>query len=62
MYPGFQIWGSSGPHIEKFGGPLQKQNFTYFTIGFSIISLMINKPMLEIRLESVQKTQLELKW
>ena len=23
MYPGFQIWGSSGPLFEKFGGPLQ---------------------------------------
>ena len=23
MYPGFQIWGSPGPHIEKFGGPFQ---------------------------------------
>ena len=22
MYPGFQIMGSSGPLIEKFGGPL----------------------------------------
>ena len=21
MYPGFQIWGSSGPLIEEFGGP-----------------------------------------
>ena len=23
MYPGFQIWRSSGTHIEKFGGPFQ---------------------------------------
>ena len=23
MYPGFQIWGSSEPLLEKFGGPLQ---------------------------------------
>ena len=23
MYAGFQIWGSSGPLFEKFGGPLQ---------------------------------------
>ena len=23
MYPGFQIWGSSGPLFEKIGGPLQ---------------------------------------
>ena len=23
MYLGFQIWGSSGPLFEKFGGPLQ---------------------------------------
>ena len=23
MYPGFRIWGSSGPLFEKFGGPLQ---------------------------------------
>ena len=23
MYPGFQIMGSSGPLLEKFGGPLQ---------------------------------------
>ena len=23
MYPGFQIMGSSGPILEKFGGPLQ---------------------------------------
>ena len=23
MYPGFQIWGSSGLLLEKFGGPLQ---------------------------------------
>ena len=22
MYPGFQIMGSSGPLLEKFGGPL----------------------------------------
>ena len=22
MYPGFQIMGSSGPRLEKFGGPL----------------------------------------
>ena len=55
MYPGFQIWGSPGQLIENFGRPLQNQNFTYFAIGFSVILLMINKPMLEIRLESVQK-------
>ena len=24
MYPGFQIMGSSGPLLEKFGGPLQR--------------------------------------
>ena len=23
MYTGFQIWGSSGPLLEKFGGLLQ---------------------------------------
>ena len=23
MYPGFQIWESSGPLLEKFGSPLQ---------------------------------------
>ena len=23
MYPGFQIMGSPGPLLEKFGGPMQ---------------------------------------
>ena len=48
MYPGFQILGFRGQLIENFGRPLQNQNFTYFTIGFSVILLTINKAMLEI--------------
>ena len=40
------------PQVNQQGGT--KQNFTYFAIGFSVISLTINKPMLEKRLESIQ--------
>ena len=32
----------------------QNKNLTYFTVGFSVISLTINKPILEIHLESMQ--------
>ena len=34
----------------------RNQNFTYFAVGFSVISLTKDKLMLEIRLESMQKT------
>ena len=34
---------------------------TYFTIGFSVISPTINKPMLEIHLKSMKQTELRLK-
>ena len=40
----------------------QNKNLTYFAIGFSVISLTISKPMLEIRLESMQQTELRLKY
>lgn len=33
----------------------------YFAVGFSVISLVINKLMLEIRMESMRQTQLPLK-
>ena len=33
----------------------RKQNFSSYPVGFSVISLTINIPMLEIRLESMQK-------
>ena len=36
----------------------QNKYLTYFAIGSSVISLTINKPMLEIHLESVQQTKL----
>ena len=39
----------------------QNKNLTYFAIGFSVISLTINKPMLEIPLESMQQTEIRLK-
>ena len=40
----------------------RNQNFTYFAVGFSVISLTIDKLILEIRLDSMQKTQLRLTW
>ena len=39
----------------------QNKNLTYFAVGFSVISLTISKPLLEIRLESMQQTELRLK-
>ena len=39
----------------------QNKNLTYFAVGFSVISLTISKPMLEIRLQSMQQTELRLK-
>ena len=38
----------------------QNTNLTYFAVGFSVMSLMINKPMLEILLESMQQNELQL--
>ena len=45
--------------INRLAG---NQNFSYFAVGFSVISLTINIPMLEIRLESIQPTQFRQKW
>ena len=39
----------------------QNKNLTYFAFGFSVISLTISEPMLEIHLESMQQTELRLK-
>ena len=39
----------------------QNKNLTYFAVGFSVLSLTISKPLLEIRLESMQQTELRLK-
>ena len=39
----------------------QNKNLTYFTVAFSVISLTINKLILEICLESMQQTELQLK-
>ena len=49
---------ASGININRIA---QNKNLTYFAIGFSVISLTISKPMLEIRLESMQQTELRLK-
>ena len=46
-------------HLKLINRVAQNQNFTYFAFGFSVISLMINKPMLEIHLESIQHGQLD---
>ena len=40
----------------------QNKNLTYFAFGFSVTSLTISELMLEIHLESMQQTELQLKF
>ena len=40
----------------------QNQNFVYFAVGFSVISLTRNELKLESCLESMQQTQNRLQW
>lgn len=45
------------PGINK-QGRTKPNYFTYFAVVLSVISLTINKPLFEIRLESMQQNQL----
>ena len=60
-----KIWKRDRDQKEKMKAYADKRRhtaLTYFAFGFSVISLTISELMLEIHLESMQQTELRLKW